>query len=168
MSRNSGLAAPPCSEHVRQQQLEVHRTVDKGHGRVEIRVIETSNRLVGHVDWPGFAQAIRLTRTRILGGERQTEISYAITSVDRERADARDLLKFVRGHWGIENRLHWVRDVAMGEDKCRARTGAIPQNLAALRNATLTLVRAKGHNAITSTLRRLATKPMEIISILKH
>ncbi|WP_417749618.1 hypothetical protein [Rosistilla oblonga] len=95
-------------------------------------------------------------------------MSNAITSVERERAVSRDLLKFVRGHWGIENRLHWLRDVAMGEDKCRARTGAIPKNLAALRNATLTLVRAKGHNAITSTLRRLATKPMEITSILKH
>ncbi|WP_417736019.1 transposase, partial [Rosistilla oblonga] len=60
-------------------------------------------------------------------GVRQTEISYAITSVDRERANARDLLKFVRGHWGIENRLHWVRDVVMGEEKCRARTGGIPK-----------------------------------------
>ncbi|WP_417745660.1 ISAs1 family transposase [Rosistilla oblonga] len=121
------MDAPSCGVQFQQQQLENHSTVDKGHGHVEIRVIETSNRLVGHVDWPGFAQAIRLTRTRILGGERQTEISYTILSVDRERADARELLKFVRGHWGIENRLHWVRDVVMGEEKCRTRTGGIPK-----------------------------------------
>ncbi|QDV56429.1 hypothetical protein [Rosistilla oblonga] len=87
------MDAPSCGEHVLQQQLEVHRTVDKGHGRVEIRVIETSNRFVRHIDWPDFSQAIRLTRTRILGVVRHSEISDAITSVDRERADACDLLK---------------------------------------------------------------------------
>lgn len=57
--------------HDGQQQLDVHRTVDKSHGRVEIRVIEISNRLVVHIDWPGFAQAISLMRTHILGGVRR-------------------------------------------------------------------------------------------------
>ena len=109
-----GLDAPPCTERQRQQQLDTDRTIEKGHGRVEIREIQVSDRLLGHLDWPGFSRAIRITRTRIVKGTRQSETSYAITSVDRSQADARDLQKFLRNHWCIENRLHWIRDVAMG------------------------------------------------------
>lgn len=151
---------------MRQQQLDKHRSVDKGQGRVEIRELEVSSRLVGHVDWPGFKRAIRITRTRIVDDQRSTQHSYAITSLGSDQADARDLLAFQRGHWGIENRLHWIRDVTMSEDKCRARTGGIPQNLAALRNASITLLRATGCNAIASALRRLANSPQKILSKL--
>ena len=167
MSRNSGLGAPPYTEHLRQQQLDKHRCVDKGHGRLEIREIEVSSRLDGHLDWPHFKQAIRIKRTRVIHGERSEETSYFITSLSRERANARDLLNLQRGHWGIENRLHWVRDVTMGEDKCRARSGHIPQNLAAFRNATLTTLRAQGVKGIASTLRTLAVNPWKLLAILK-
>lgn len=140
--------------------------MDKGHGRLEIREIEVSSRLVGHVDWPGFKRAIRIKRTRIIGGERSTEYAYAITSLTAEQANARDLLQFNRGHWGIENRLHWVRDVTMGEDKCRARSGHIPHNLAALRNAAINVVRTSGYSGIAATLRRFATSPKKILPSL--
>ena len=69
---------------------------------------------------------------------------HAITSLPPEQADAARLLALSRAHWGIENRLHWVRDVTLGEDACRVRTGAAPQVLAACRNAVLTLVRRLG------------------------
>lgn len=72
-----------------------------------------------------------------------------------------------RGHWGIENRLHWVRDVTFGEDGCRMRTGDGPQNLAALRNAAMTLLRATKNNAIAAALRTFATKPWELIKMLR-
>lgn len=94
-------------------------------------------------------------------------MSYVITSLDRDRASAADLLAFNRGHWGIENRLHWVRDVTFGEDTCRMRTGDGPQNLAALRNAGLTVMRLAGHNAIASALRDFATRPYDLIKMLR-
>jgi predicted transposase YbfD/YdcC len=109
---------------------------------------------------------MRIKRTRIIQGERSVEYTYAITSLRADQADARDLLAFQRGHWRIENQLHWVRDVAMGEDKCRARTGFIPQNLAALRNAAITLLRTSGHKAITATLRLFATSPAQVLAKL--
>jgi predicted transposase YbfD/YdcC len=167
LSRISGLGAPPYTEHLRQQQLDKHRCVDKGHGRVEIREIEVSSRLDGYLDWPHFKQAIRIKRTRVVKGERSEEYSFFITSLSRERANARDLLSLQRGHWGIENRLHWVRDVTMGEDKCRAKSGYIPQNLAAFRNATLTLLRSQGYKEIASTLRALAANSRKLLTILK-
>ena len=126
-----------------------------------------SSRLDGYLDWPHFKQAIRIKRTRVVKGERSEEYSFFITSLSRERANARDLLSLQRGHWGIENRLHWVRDVTMGEDKCRAKSGYIPQNLAAFRNATLTLLRSQGYKEIASTLRALAVNPTKLLTILK-
>ena len=69
------------------------------------------------------------------------EVEYAITSVPRGRADAAELLSWWRGHWGIENQLHWVRDATFGEDRSRIRTGHAPEILAALRNATISVLR---------------------------
>jgi predicted transposase YbfD/YdcC len=68
------------------------------------------------------------------------EAVYGITSLRRDAADAAALLALVRGHWGIENGLHYVRDVTLGEDACRVRTGNAPQVLAALRNAVVHLL----------------------------
>src|SRR5258708_3317364 len=90
--------------------------------------------------WPGLKQGFRITRTRVVKGVSTTEVVYGITSLAEEEADAKRLLGLVRGHWGIENCLHWVRDVTMGEDKCRVRRGSAPEALAALRNAGLHLL----------------------------
>lgn len=153
---------------MRRQQLDEHREIDKGHGRIEIRHLQCSSRLAGYLTWPGFAQAIRIERTRIVDGKRTTDVSHAITSLDANKTNARELLALSRGHWGIENRLHWVRDVTMGEDKCRARTGQIPENLATLRNTAITLLRSNGHKAIAPALRTMATKPRELLKILRR
>jgi hypothetical protein len=86
------------------------------------------------------------------------EIDYAITSVPRDLADASTLLAWWRGHWGIENRLHWVRDVTLGEDASRIRTGSAPQLMAALRNAGISLLRILGVTNIAAALRENACK----------
>ena len=93
-------------------------------------------------------------------------MSHAITSVGPDRAGAQQLLALSRGHWGIENRLHWVRDVTWGEDNCRIRKGHGPENFATLRNASLTLLRHSGSNAIARTLRDFATRPANMLKIL--
>ena len=72
----------------------------------------------------------------------------------KKDADARRLLSLSRGHWGIENRLHWVRDVTFDEDRSQVRTGAAPQVLAGLRNLVISLVRRAGHSNVAAALRR--------------
>lgn len=76
------------------------------------------------------------------------------------------MLAIARGHWDIENRLHWVRDASLGEDDCRVRTGEAPEVLAALRNAVLWLMRSNGLTAIASALRRHAAKPLEALRLI--
>lgn len=164
-------AFPPYSESERQKQLTEHRTVDKGHGRITKRHLQASSRLAGHLDWPGLQQVCRIERVTKIKGKVTTEVAYAITSLSPARAGAEQLLAYNRGHWGIENRLHWVRDVSLGEDACRANVGHSPQNLAAFRNVGLSLLRLSGVNEILSTFRDFATKPYELLKflcIMKH
>jgi predicted transposase YbfD/YdcC len=115
--------------------------VDKGHGRVEVRELTSTTLLAGYLEgWADACQVFRLKRVRVLKGKRTEETVYGITSLSRQEADAGRLLELVRGHWGIENGLHWVRDVTLGEDKCRVRQGSAPQALAALRNVAVFLL----------------------------
>lgn len=97
-----------------------------------------------------------LERTRVVGATTSRETAFVITSLPPERADAAALLRLVRGHWEIENRLHWVRDVSLGEDGSRVRRGQAAQVLAALRNLALTLLRAEGAANIAAALRERA------------
>src|SRR6185437_8476968 len=74
-------------------------------------------------------------------------VVYGVTSLPPDRADAATLLRLVRDHWRIENELHYVRDVTLGEDACRVRSGSSPQVLAALRNAVVHLLtEVEAHN----------------------
>lgn len=131
-----------------------------------MRRLEASTRLAEHLDWPGLAQVCRLERTTTRRGQQTVEIQYAITSVDRSRGDAALLLTRWQDHWGIENRLHWVRDVTLGEDQCRVKTGHAPQNLAAFRNAALSLLRLAGVAEIAPTLREFAYQPRKLLRFL--
>jgi hypothetical protein len=98
-------------------------------------------------------QVCRLERVVRREGRETREVAYAITSAGPEWADAAALLECWRGHWGIENRLHWVRDVTLGEDGSRIRTEAAPQVLAGLRNAAISLLRFCGATNIAEALR---------------
>jgi hypothetical protein len=122
--------------------------------------------LAEHLDWPGLKQVCKLERTTWRGGTKTVEIQYAITSLAAPRFAAADILPKWVGHWGIENRLHWVRDVVWGEDGCGVRLGHGPQNLAAFRNAALTLLRLAGFKEILSTLRNFAYQPLELFKFL--
>lgn len=124
--------------------------------------------LSGYLDWPGAAQVCRIQSEVKVGGEETYEVSYAITSVPRDRADAAMLLGWHRGHWGIENRAHYVRDVTMGEDANRTRTGSGPQVMAALRNAAISHLRMAGSSNIAASLRRNAARVGELINSLRR
>lgn len=84
----------------------------------------------------------------------------------RDQADAAQLLAWWRGHWGIENRSHYVRDVTLDEDACRIRKGNAPQNLAALRNAIVSMLRLEGHTNIAAGLRECTWKTQRLLAKL--
>jgi hypothetical protein len=117
-------------------------TTDKGHGRIEVRKIAVTSEVVGHLDWPGAAQAVRIERSRIIGGKVSCEVAYLITSLTARECGPERLLTLNRDHWSIENKLHHVRDVTLNEDRCRVRAGA--RQLAAVRNLVLSMIRKAG------------------------
>ncbi len=117
-------------------------SVDKEHGRIEVRKIAVSAEVIPHLAWPGAAQVARIERSREISGKVSTETAYIVTSLTAAEAAPKRLLELSRGHWAIENRLHYVRDVTFNEDRCRVRSGA--RALAALRNLVLYLIRAQG------------------------
>jgi hypothetical protein len=142
--------------------------LDKGHGRREVRCIQTSDAIQGWDGWADVAQGFCLDRERhvLKSGRRQRERVYGITSLPRELADPSDLLGLIRRHWGIENRSHHVRDVTFDEDRSRVRAGSIPQVMAALRNTAIGLMRLAGHASIASACRRYAARPSEAIALI--
>ena len=95
-----------------------------------------------------MAQVCRITRERIVRGKKTIETVYAITSLTAERANPEQLLALSRAHWGIENCLHYVRDVTCREDHIRVHAGHAPQVLAACRNTALTLIRRLGFKVV--------------------
>jgi predicted transposase YbfD/YdcC len=141
-------------------------SVDQHAGRVEQRRLKASAALVGYSNWPGLKQVLRMER-RIINKrtkeERQEEI-YAITSLSRQRAGAAELIKLWREHWHIENKLHYVRDVTFREDHSQVRAGHIPQVMAALRNAAISLMRSLGASNIAAACRRYAAQPAQALA----
>lgn len=102
-----------------------------------------------------------MTRERREDDKHTVETAYRITSLTAQQADAARLLKLDRGHWGIENGLHYVRDVTLGEDACRVRSGNAPQLLAAARNLALGLLRPMGFPSMAAATRRIVMHPIE-------
>ena len=131
-------------------------TRDKGHGRIEIRKIQTTSVLNNYITLPHVEQVCRIERiTYNLDGELlRNEIAYGITSMSSEKADAARLLKFNRGHWCIENRLHWVRDVTFDEDRSQIRKGSGPRVMATLRNLVISLFRIHEIKNVAQALRK--------------
>jgi predicted transposase YbfD/YdcC len=121
-----------------------HRMVDNNHGRLEIRecwAIDGPNNLDflrGVADWPALQTIVRIRSERRLKRKTEVKIRYFITSLAN---DARQILTAKRAHWGIENSLHWVLDVAFREDDSRVRQGNADQNLAVLRQIALNLLK---------------------------
>lgn len=145
---------------------DLAEATNKGHGRVEYRRLRSSPRLRDYLDWPGAEQVCVLERTRRVGGVGQTDTVFAITSLTPADGPASRLLDLARGHWGIENRLHWVKDVVLGEDACRVRSNGGPQILSGLRNAALRLLHGNGLSQVASALRHLAAFPAKAVQLV--
>lgn len=157
-----------------------HVTGGSGHGRREKRTCQV-------LDAPGIAglfpharQAVRITRRTVRsfrvrkgrkGWEKKrkqvTETVYAITSMTAREAAPEHLAAYIRGHWHIENKVHWVRDVTFGEDASRVRAGSRPRVLATLRNLASGLLRQAGYTRIAAAIRKLRHDTSLLLHILR-
>ena len=145
---------------------------DGSHGRRARRTIEAVE-APARVDLSGAAQVVRIRRTRTVnkrggGRRRTTEVVHLICSLPMDQAQPEAVASWARGHWTIENRLHWVRDVVTGEDRHQLRTGNGPQIMAALRNLAISLIRLlHGPRApIAATTRAMARRPRRAIDLI--
>ena len=145
-----------------------HTTIDKAHGRLEIRHIWTSTDLTGYLTFPYAAQVFSLqrNRTEIASHKDRTETVYGITSLTPLKADACRLLSLTRGQWSIENRLHYVRDVTYDEDRCRVRKGKGAQVMASLRNLAISLLRMAGARYIAPALRACSRLGLRVLRLI--
>jgi len=142
-----------------------HRVRCTGHGRRVTRTIK----VIAAPAWVTFADAAQIAqvrRTVTRAGKKTVEVVYLITSADHQAAPPATLAAWILGHWGIENRLHWCRDVVFDEDHSQVRTGNAPQVMATLRNTAISLLRLAGATSIAKALRHHARHPDQAITCL--
>lgn len=141
--------------------------VQRGHGREEQRSYKIVTVARG-LAFPYAKQVAQITRRRRRLGTQtwSAEVVYVICSVPAEAAPARLLTAWIRGHWSIENKLHWVRDVTFDEDRSQVRVGNAPQVMATLRNTIISLHRRAGHTNIARACRRHAADPIRALNLI--
>ena len=137
---------------------------------MEVRKLWASSDLTAYVNFPCSQQVFRIERTttKLDGSPMRHEVVFGITSLSTTKASPSRLLALNRGHWGIENRLHWVRDVTFDEDRSQVRKGAGAQAMAALRNLAIGLLRRAGATNIAAALRHCvhhADKALRLIGL---
>lgn len=126
-------------------------TLEKSHGRIEKRTIEVASVFPGYPAWPGARQIFRIHRI-VDGAQQREDHRCGITSLSSHEAGSARLLSLVREDWGIENGVHYIRDTVFKEDACRVRHRGKAQNLAALRNTAIALLRGQGVENITEAV----------------
>lgn len=132
------------------------RTLELAHGRLDERILTSSSLLAEYQGWPYLAQAVQVVRTSDTGRRCTREVRYGITSAPASVLDAAGLLAVVRGHWQIENGLHYRRDVSLDEDASRVRMGQAPHVLATLNNLVCGLTARAGVTNLAAFQRALA------------
>jgi predicted transposase YbfD/YdcC len=153
----------PHSAFTRRRRAEQR---NRGHGRTESRSIRTAS--AQGIDFPHAAQIARIRRDRggLDGRRTSKEFAFLVTDMPAVLAGPEDLLDLSRGHWTIENREHYVRDVTFGEDLSQVRTGNAPRTMASLRNLAIGTYRAAGETNIAKALRRTGRNAVRALNLL--
>ena len=138
--------------HIAELPRTTVRTVNKGHGRLETRTLTLMSASAQYLQWPGVAQVFELVRqTRVIrSGQETTEVTYGLTS---SKAEAAQLLTWIRSYWGIENGLHYRRDVTLREDTTRTAFTQLAQAIAVINNFLIGLALALGYTNLASARR---------------
>ena len=147
------------------QKYAYAETVSRHADRRELRRLWATDVLKTYLDWPGHRQVMKVESWRRVKDKLTRQVRYAITSLG-PRTSADRLLQLIRGHWRIENSLHYVRDVTMGEDGSQVRTASAPQVMAALRNVVINILRLFGATNIASAIRNIAWQPNGALRML--
>jgi predicted transposase YbfD/YdcC len=157
-----GMNFPP-------KDFESARTVNKGHGRIEERRITVSSQLKDFLDWPYLEQVFKLERrfTSTKTGEIREQTVYGITSLAREEIHPRQLLQMIRSYWGIENGLHYRRDVTLLEDATRMTKGTMGQAMACINNLVIGLLLGRPkYRYLPSARRYFDAHPTEALALI--
>ena len=142
--------------------------MDKGHGRIEKRVLTASDGLNDYLDWPGAQQVFQLERRfeYIQEGKTTCETVYGITSLGTDQVSPQRLLEIVRTHWEVENGLHYRRDETLREDWCHLRLGHTQRMMAAINNLVLGLLLRRGVRNVPQQRRRYAARWNEALKLI--
>jgi predicted transposase YbfD/YdcC len=142
---------------MRDATLDHHRQVSKNHGRIETREVWSTQQVEWFADrgqWAGLRGLIAVdSERRLADGTVQKERRYFISSL--ADADAKTFARLIRGHWQIENKLHWSLDISFNEDACRIRKGHGAENFSRLRRIALNLLRAEQSHKVGIKNKRL-------------
>jgi predicted transposase YbfD/YdcC len=151
------------------KDFETAKEVSKGHGRLEERTLIVSSQLKDFLDWPYLEQVFQLERrfTSSKTGDVQKQLVYGFTSLSRDEITPKNLLRKIRSYWGIENGLHYRRDVTLHEDQTRFTKGQAAQVMACLNNLVIGLVLAKTDFAYLPQARRFFdAHPAQALALL--
>jgi len=141
---------------------------NKGHGRIEVRTLTTSSQLNDFLDWPFLQQVFKLERsvTVLKTGQTRYEILYGITSLSAEQASPEQLLKMLRSYWGIENGLHYRRDVTLHEDETRFTKDSAAHIMSIINNIILGLIAKTDYQFVPSARRYFAANLDDAFNLL--
>ena len=156
-----------------------HTSIETGHGRWEKRTIQVTD-APEDVNFPHAGQVflierstLRTVRKRAKNSKKYKKVQVrssiavlCITSLAAEQASPEHLATYVRQHWSIENKIHWVRDTTFREDASRVRTDSRPRIMTTLRNLVIGLIRQTGHTRIAATIRKIKHSPQLIYAFM--
>lgn len=150
--------------------LRVESISNQGHGRFERRTLAVCGIREGELDWPSARQVFKLHRRFVYhtSGRVMQETVFGITSLPAEQADAKRLLEINRGYWGIENGLHYRRDVTLKEDHTRVKIGQAARVIAILNNLVLGLIARFGVRYVPEARRRFSAQPILALRLITH
>jgi predicted transposase YbfD/YdcC len=151
-----------------QPDFRIAQQITTGHGRIEKRTLTTSRLLKGYNDWPQLDQVFKYETdiTHKKSGARTYRMCYGITSLTPQRASAKRLLTMVRGHWRIENQLHYRRDVCLQEDHCGLRLPQLVHVFAILNNCVLGLFARSGGGNFAAAQRHFNAHPEDALPLI--
>jgi len=141
--------------------IDLAVSCERAHGRLEHRIVAVYDQVAAwQSQWPGLARLLCVYRCGERERKRYAECHYYITDLCES---AQVLAQLVRGHWSVENQLHWPKDVVLGEDNARHRSKDSPANWSFVRNIFINLARKSGFTSITQAKRFFANRPRDVL-----